>query len=158
LNKLEDAANKGQQATIPPLPPGPLPLTPLPGASQTAQKEAPKKARASAACADDDSPCFYAVYGMSVDGKSNNFRGLLAIDGIVIPVYKGKKFATRHGTYKVSSISTSELTAIDAKGKAHTWLFAGDADLEADPEQLQPPAQGAQRPGNLPIPFGTQLR
>ncbi|MDR8092968.1 hypothetical protein KPB05_36535 [Burkholderia gladioli] len=141
MKKLNEGS--GQSAVAAPLPGGPLPpaLSPT-GAPQGlnaagAAATEPKKSRASESCPDDNSPCFYALYGMSVDGGANNYRGLLAIDGVIVVAYKGKKFNTRKNAYVVQSISAQELVARDAKGRVRHWPFYGDADVAADAGQLR---------------------
>jgi hypothetical protein len=98
--------------------------------------------RASDSCGDRDGACFYAVYGMHVDGGQDNYHGLLAIDGLIETVYKGKSFATPHGRYILTSISTRELTYADSHGRPHTVPFSGEADEGADPTELK----AAQKP------------
>jgi hypothetical protein len=100
--------------------------------------DAPKKPRrASDSCGDGNSACFYAVYGMHVDGGEDNYHGLLAIDGLIETVYKGKTFATAHDHYTLKRISTRELVYADSHGRPHTIPFSGEADEEADPADLK---------------------
>ncbi|MDN7880132.1 hypothetical protein [Burkholderia aenigmatica] len=157
LKKLNEA--NSQPAAAAPLPGGPLPpgMTPT-GSPQAINAPAaaapePKKQRASESCPDDNSPCFYALYGMSVDDGSNNYRGLLAIDGVIVVAYKGKKFNTRKNSYVVQSISSRELIARDSKGHVRHWPFYGAADVAADAGQLKSqPATPGQPFSPFPIP------
>ncbi|MEW6342963.1 MAG: hypothetical protein AB1704_20070 [Pseudomonadota bacterium] len=113
------------------------PATPPVALRALSLDDAPKKPRrASDSCGDGDGACFYAVYGMHVDGGEDNYHGLLAIDGLIETVYKGKSFATPHGHYTLKSISTRELTYADSRGRLHTVPFSGEADEEADSKEL----------------------
>ncbi|ACD21531.1 hypothetical protein [Paraburkholderia phytofirmans] len=131
-------------------------LPPPPRMQQSQEADAPKKPRrASDSCGDGDAACFYAVYGMHVDGGPDNYHGLLAIDGLVQAVYKGKRFVTSHGRYTVKEISTHELSYIDPHGRVRTVPFSGEADVQADPTELK----AEQKPGlGQPPFFGFQQR
>ncbi len=148
LAKLNSESGKSGQTALPPLP-GQLQA---PGAQGT--DYSPKKPhRANDSCNDIDTACFYAVYGMHIDGGDNNYHGLLAIDGLVEAVYKGKHFVTPHGRYTVRDISTHELAYADARGRVHTVPFAGEADVQADPTELKiEQTQFAQPPTALSFP------
>lgn len=136
LSKLQAAESKSasaqRTAALPPTPS--LPLGTLPGTAGRAESK--KKRRASEACRDDNSPCFFSVYGLSLDDGSNNYRGLLAIDGLVVNVHKGQQFRTRKNRYTVTRISTHTLTAVDQAGRAYVWPYAGFADVAAEPDEL----------------------
>ena len=131
-------------------------LPPPPRMQQSQEADAPKKPRrASDSCGEGDAACFYAVYGMHVDGGPDNYHGLLAIDGLVQAVYKGKRFVTLHGRYTVKDISTHELSYIDPHGRVRTVPFSGEADVQADPTELK----AEQKPGlGQPPIFGFQQR
>jgi hypothetical protein len=139
LKKLKPADSKEQQAPSPLPQLGALPPLPPPLPAGSVQKEAKKKERFSPSCPDDGKPCFFSVYGMSIEGVGNNYKGLLAIDGRVVPVHKGATF----GRYTVADISTHELTAVDRAGKKYVWPYAGDADFSADPEKIDSTKQSA---------------
>lgn len=131
-------------------------LPPPPRMQQSPEADAPKKPRrASDSCGDGDAACFYAVYGMHVDGGPDNYHGLLAIDGLVQAVYKGKRFVTSHGRYTVKEISTHELSYVDQHGRVRTVPFSGEADVQADPTELK----AEQKPGlGQPPLFGFPQR
>jgi hypothetical protein len=153
LKKVE--GDDAKQSAPSPLPQNLGPLPPLPAPS-AAKDEPKKKERFSASCPDDNKPCFFSVYGMSMEGYGNNYRGLFAINGRVVPVHKGAKF----NGYTVTAISTHELTAVDAKGRTHVWPYAGDADLSPDPEEIAPKktASATNSPMSTFIPLGPPAR
>ncbi|EML1601318.1 MULTISPECIES: hypothetical protein [Burkholderia] len=143
------APQGAQQAMLPPLPP--------PNQQGIAQLgDAPEKKtnrRFSAACPDDNKPCFFSVYGVHVDGGENNFRGQLAINGRVISVYKGKKFEG----YTITDVSDSALTA--TKGRArYVWPLYAQGDFEADPRPLEAARPQAPTPGFPVIPNNPYMR
>lgn len=138
------------------LPGGPLPMPgAVPPVAEARDKPAPKR-RISEACPADNSPCFYAVYGMNVEGVGNNYRGMVAIDGHVYPVQKGARFAE----FTVDSISVRELVVTDTKTKRKRTLpFAGDADVAADPAEVSEKTKpAAARPTMFgPLPTAMQM-
>lgn len=144
LAKLNgDNTQQGQQALIA-TPPAAL-RAPL------SLDAAPKKPRrASDSCGEGNSACFYAVYGIHVDGGDNNYHGLMAIDGLIETVSKGKRFTTSRGSYTVRDISTRELTYVDQHGRLHTVPFSGEADEQADPAELK--AEQKPMPGQPMMP------
>lgn len=148
LKKVEGDETKQTAPSPLPLPQNLGPLPPLPAPS--AEKDAPKKKeRFSASCPDDNKPCFFSVYGMSMDGVGNNYRGLLAINGHIVPVHKGAKF----NGYTVTAISTHELSVVDSKGRKHVWTYAGDADLAPDPDEIAPKKTASTTTPSIPSPF-----
>lgn len=157
FKKRTDTLASGQGNTaMPPLPGGQLP--PLqagaaPQAGAVDAKPAPKR-RVSDACEDGVAICYYAVYGMNVEGVGNNYRGWVAVDGRVYPVHKGAHFRN----YVVDAISTRELLVTNTKTKKKQIVpYSGDADVAADPSEVQekPKATGARAQFIPGMPFGT---
>jgi hypothetical protein len=147
--KKLDGSDGKQAQNLPPQPPA---YTPPHGPQP--QDDTPKKPRRVNEACQGDGACFYAVYGMHIEGGPNNYHGLLAIDGLVEAVYKGKQFVTPHGRYTLKDISTHELSYADGRGRVHTVPFSGEADVQADPAELK----ADQKPANQPVPFAFPMR
>lgn len=153
LEKINGAA--AAPATAPAAPPlpamPPMPALPQmmgqPGMMQLVPEK--KRPRFSEACPDDDRPCFFSVYGLSMEDGTNNYRGQLAINGRLVPggVYKGKKF----DGYTVTEITGSALTVVDKRGRKHVWPLYSAGDYAADPQELTP--QRPAYPGQFPAVF-----
>lgn len=130
-DKLAKDEAKEQQA-IAPAQIGPMPNL-QPQAPLVPQPEK-KRTVFSESCPDDDTPCFFAVYGLSLPDGTNNYRGRLALHGREVSggVYKGKKF----DGYTVVAITGSSLTVTDKSGKKIEWPLRTANDYAADPTEL----------------------
>lgn len=162
LEKINGTAAAAATAAAPAAPAmPPMPALPQmighPGAMESVPEK--KRPRFSEACPDDDRPCFFSVYGLSMEDGTNNYRGQLAIKGRLVPggVYKGKKF----DGYTVTEITGSELTVVDRRGRKHVWPLYSAGDYAADPKELTPerPANQSQLPATFPaVPFPGSVR
>ena len=122
-NGLSNRAGQG------PLPPLQVVTSRPQGESQAGTADAPARKRRVVEACPDDRPCFFAVYGVSVDGAGNNYRGLVAVNGTVHPVTKGTQFAG----YTVEAISARQLTVVSNRSKRRQhWPYVGGVDMTAD--------------------------